>query len=85
MEVSWGCLERTETRVGAQAAPALFGMSEFGTRTPRQSVARASKLTTFRQKSGTSTVSGVPRKGRLYVSECITDRADRRVGGGQFQ
>ena len=85
MEVSRGCLSRTKTRAGAVAAPAPFSMSDFGTRDPRQSVARQPSSTTLRHNSGASTVSGDARKGRLYVSECITDYADRRVGGGQFR
>lgn len=84
MEASWSCLERTESRAGAKAAPAPFGMSDFGTCDPRQSVAQRRNSTTLRLDSGACAVSDRLRKGRLYVSACTTDPADRRVGGGLF-
>ena len=73
--------------VGAQVGPVHFRMSRSETPQARQSVARSRSLTTFRQISGTSALSGDPLGGGLHkyeprsVSEFrIQFKSARRVG-----
>lgn len=73
--------------VGAEGLAAGFRTSRSETAMARQSVARLCNLTTFRQNSGTSAVSGGPLGGgarrfeRHSVSQFrIRFKADRRVG-----
>lgn len=73
--------------VGAEGLAAEFRMSRSRTALARQSVARPRNLTTSRQNSGTSAVSGGPLGGGSRKSEPhsvsefrIRFKADRRVG-----
>lgn len=73
--------------VGADELAAGFRTSRSGAAMARHSVARPRNLTTFRQFSGTSAVSGDPlgggsRKSELHFVSKFRARfkADRRVG-----